>query len=294
MLSFQPITLADRPYLHKAMWQAEGYGSEFSFANLYLWGDRLVCKDQPYPLVLSYFDEWIAYLYPHEPACIPLLAQDAKDRGIQLKLWGLSKDDAEELEKVYPGRFAFDPYRDSFDYVYEIERLCKLSGKKLQSKRNHCNRFLQDHPDYRVVELTEELLPLCREFTLRWYEDHAHLHDPADYDWERVAIEKAFQSFTELQMEGIGLFDGGQLLGFSMGNRIREDTFDVNFEKALAAVNGAYPMVNREFARHLHQKYPEIRFLNREDDMGIEGLRRAKESYYPDILLVKYEAEEIL
>lgn len=84
------------------------------------------------------------------------------------------------------------------------------------------------------------------------------------------------------------------MVAFSMGNRIREDTFDVNYEKAVADVNGAYSIVNREFARLLRARYPELRFLNREDDMGIEGLRRAKESYAPDILLEKYLAEEIL
>ena len=94
-------------------------------------------------------------------------------------------------------------------------------------------------------------------------------------------------------MEGIALFCDEGLVGFSMGNRIRETMFDVNYEKALAAVNGAYPMVNREFARYLHEKYPTIRLLNREDDMGIPGLRRAKESYYPDILLEKYTGEAI-
>ena len=83
-------------------------------------------------------------------------------------------------------------------------------------------------------------------------------------------------------------------MAFSMGNRIHEDTFDVNFEKARADINGAYPMVNREFARRIHEKYPQIRFLNREDDMGIAGLRQAKESYFPDILLEKFIAEEKL
>ena len=94
-------------------------------------------------------------------------------------------------------------------------------------------------------------------------------------------------------MEGILLKTADGIMGFSMGNRIREDTFDVNFEKALPQVNGAYPTVNREFARRIHAAYPTVQYLNREDDMGLEGLRRAKESYYPDILLEKFVGEEI-
>lgn len=87
---------------------------------------------------------------------------------------------------------------------------------------------------------------------------------------------------------------GGEVYAFCIGNQIRKDVFDVNFEKALPQINGAYAIINREFARHIREKYPDIRYLNREDDMGIEGLRRAKESYTPDILLEKYLAEGIV
>ena len=118
------------------------------------------------------------------------------------------------------------------------------------------------------------------------------MHPYVDMTEEQIAINKAFDHFDLLQMEGIALDTSDGVVAFSMGNRIREDTFGVNFEKALPEINGAYPMVNREFARRIHRQYPEIRFLNREDDMGIEGLRKAKESYYPDILLEKLTAEE--
>ena len=294
MLSFTPITIEHRPILHPYMWDAQGHGSEYSFANLFFWGEQQICTQFDTPLVLSRFGNWYAYLYPRTTEYTDILLEDAQERGIRFTYWGMNKDEVTELEKTFPGKFSIENFRDGYDYVYDINRLCTLSGKKLQSKRNHCNRFEQDHPDYTVQPLTAELLELCRNFTLRWYEEHAHLHDPSDYDREKVAITKAFDNYDTLSMDGIALFCDIGLVGFSMGNQVREDFFDVNYEKALAAVNGAYPMVNREFARYIRNKYPNIRFLNREDDMGIPGLRRAKESYYPDILLEKYIAEVIL
>lgn len=294
MLSFKPITIEDRPLLHAFMWDAKGHGSEYSFANLFFWGEQQICTQFDTPLIMSRFGNWVAYLYPRTPDYTPILMEDAKERGIPFRYWGMTAEEGALLEQTFPHHFSVNAFRDGFDYIYDIDRLCSLSGKKLQSKRNHCNRFEQDHPDYRVLPLDEELLKQCRDFTFRWYEEHAHLHDPSDYDKEKIAIAKAFDHFHPMEMEGIALVCDLGLVGFSMGNRIREDMFDVNYEKALAAVNGAYPMVNREFARYLRNKYPEIRYLDREDDMGIPGLRRAKESYYPDILLEKYVAEVIL
>lgn len=294
MLSFRPITVEDRDLLHRVLWDAEGHGSEYSFANLFFWGDQQICTQFHTPLILSRFGNWMAYLYPRTTEYTTILLEDAKERGIPFRYWGMTLEESAALDRAFPNQFQINASRNSFDYVYDIERLCTLSGKKLQSKRNHCNRFEQDHPDYQVLPLTPDLLTQCGEFTIRWYEEHAHLHDPSDYDKEKIAIAKAFEHFDALKMEGIALVCDLGLVGFSMGNRIRENMFDVNYEKALAAVNGAYPMVNREFARYLHTQYPSIRYLNREDDMGIPGLRRAKESYYPDILLEKYVAEAIL
>ena len=294
MLSFRPITIEDRPILHQFMWGAKGHGSEYSFANLFFWGEQQICTQFDTPLILSRFGNWTAYLYPRTPEYTVALMEDAAERDIPFRYWGMTLEETETLEAYFPDTFRIRSSRDSFDYVYDIERLCTISGKKLQSKRNHCNRFEQDHPEYQVLPLTDELLTRCQAFTERWYEEHAHLHDPADYDREKTAIARAFAHFHAMEMEGIALVCDLGLVGFSMGNRIREDMFDVNYEKALAAVNGAYPMVNREFARYLHEKYPAVQFLNREDDMGIPGLRKAKESYYPDILLEKYIGEAIL
>lgn len=293
MLKFHKITLADRETIHNHLYPAVGHGSEYSFANLLLWGEQHVAVADGIPLFFSRFGSWNSYLFPLSgslPELVELLRNDARQRGIPLVLFGLSAEETARLETVFPGQFTFRPERDSFDYVYDIERLTELRGKKLQAKRNHCNRFEADFPEWRVLPLTRELLPRCRAFTEAWYRSH-YTHNQ-DFSGERRAISTAFDHFDELHMEGIALETSEGVVAFSMGNRIREDTFDVNFEKARADINGAYPMVNREFARCIHEKYPQIRFLNREDDMGIAGLRQAKESYFPDILLEKFIAEE--
>lgn len=289
MLTFQNITLADRQAIHARFYHADGHGSEYSFANLFGWGEQRVAFADGLPLILSRFGDWTAYLYPLNTDLLPLLREDARERGIPFRLWGLTAQEAASLD---PDEFSVRPMRNSFDYVYDIERLCELHGKKLQAKRNHCNRFEAEHPDFQILPLTADLLPQCRAFTERWYDAHEGVTED-DYAEERRAVAQAFEHFSALQMEGLVLFAEGEIYAFCMGNRIREDTFDVNFEKALADVNGAYPMINRAFARTVHEKYPEIRYLNREDDMGLEGLRRAKESYHPDILLEKYLAEAV-
>ena len=227
-----------------------------------------------------------SYLFPYSaPELLPLLRQDAAERGIALRVFGLLPDEAAEVERRWPGQYRFHSVRDSADYVYTVERLAELHGKHLQAKRNHCNRFEEEFPGYRVEPLTPELLPACRAFTEQWYA--AHTEDGTDFSGERTAIARAFDSFDALGMEGAALFTPDRLVAFTMGNRIRPTVFDVNFEKADATVNGAYAIINRDFARMLRARYPELELLNREDDMGLEGLRRAKESYMPDLLLDK-------
>ena len=295
MLTFHPVTPADRERIHSFLYFAKGHGCEYSFANLLFWGDQQVAWFEGSPLFFSCFGKWKSYQMPigceRLPDAIAAMRQDAKRRGIPFRLFGLTKQETLLLDTLFPGQFRFHTARDSFDYVYDIRRLAELKGKKLQSKRNHCNRFEAQYPNYEILPITADLLPLCEAFTEQWYRSHADSGE--DFEGEKRALTRAFAWFEELKLEGILLRTEDGIMGFSMGNRIREDTFDVNFEKALPQVNGAYPMVNREFARRLHETYPGVQFLNREDDMGLEGLRRAKESYYPDLLLEKFIGEEI-
>ena len=123
-----------------------------------------------------------------------------------------------------------------------------------------------------------------------WYLRRMDEDPQGDYLLENIALARACQNYAGLGMDGIMLVDDGKVLAVTMGSRMAPDTFDIHFEKAREDVDGAYNMVNCEFARYLRLKYPEIAFLDREDDMGLEGLRKAKLSYNPHHLIEKYTA----
>ena len=119
-----------------------------------------------------------------------------------------------------------------------------------------------------------------------WYESHKAANPSTNYHLEEIAIDRALRFRTQLDMEGLALVEDGKLLAFTLGSRLRGNTFDIHFEKAIE--DGAYAAINQAFARHLRGKHPELEFLDREDDMGLEGLRKAKLSYNPDKMIEKY------
>ena len=165
--------------------------------------------------------------------------------------------------------------------MYAIDDLADLKGRKFQKKRNHVNRFRADHPEYK----TEPLTPLqhgsgsAHGQRLVPEADAGGPH--GNYLLENIAMTRAFQSYPALNLEGLLLTEGGQVLAITFGSRLSNDTFDIHFEKAREEIDGAYSVINCEFARYLRMKYPDVGFLNREDDLGLEGLRKAKLSYNP-------------
>ena len=195
------------------------------------------------------------------------------------------------LEQEFPGCFCFCEEEKYADYIYEAQKLSTYSGKALHGKKNHCNRFEAEH-EWSFVPLTRALIPACEQMLSAWTEDNAERLDDSIV-YEHDAIERAFRHYEELGLEGGVLYADGKILGFSFGEMTSSDTFNVHVEKAAADVNGAYPMVCRELVRMLMEKHPELVWINREDDMGLESLRRSKESYKPAYLLKKYAAQWI-
>ena len=291
MLNFKRIAPEDREIYQKYLCCGSQRGCEYSFANLYLWGRQSVAEAHGHAVLFSQFNRRTVYPFPvgngDKKAVLEAIMLDAKERGIPCRITGILEEDREALEALFPGKFRIHCDRDSYDYVYDINDLADLKGRKYQRKRNHCNRFRQEFPNYEVIPITEALIPQIRNLSEKWYAQKLLENPESDYHMEKAALFRALDHYTALEMEGLALCIGEEMVAFTMGSFMCCSTIDVHFEKALSEAEGAYPVINFEFARYIRSKYPQVQYLNREDDMGLEGLRKAKLSYYPHHLVEK-------
>lgn len=294
MIDFHRIQIENKADYEKILLSVPTRGCEYSFANLYLWGRQQIAFLHGCVAFFAHFNGCSVYPYPigtgDRRAVLEMIFEDAAQRGIPCRICCLSPADREELEQWFPGKFLFRSSRDNFDYVYDINDLADLRGRKFQRKRNHVNRFRAIHPDFSVEPITGENLNLAQALTQQWYKDRLERDPDGDYLLEQVALDRTFSRYEELGMDGLLLRCDGKVVAMTMGTRLSQDTMDIHFEKALEDVDGAYAAINCEFARHIRLEYPEILYLDREDDLGLEGLRKAKLSYNPHHMLEKYWA----
>lgn len=293
---FRHLEISDRELVAGYLAEEGGIAADQCFGTLYLWGRSYGLDFAEYGgrFIPRYDDGGkVSFGYPAgNGELAPVLEAMrgwAREKETQLQLIGISEKQKEALEKACPGCFSFEENRDNAEYIYEAESLATLAGRKLHGKRNHCTRFEKEQPDWHTEDLKPEHFSDCIALVERW--EAGHSDDGAGMQQaELSALRKAFDGFEALGMDGIILYAGDSPVAFSIGERVGRDCFDVHFEKADVEVNGAYPVVNREFVRRLLEKYPDLRLINREEDMGLENLRKAKESYRPSLLLNKYTA----
>ena len=294
MISFSRLQLAQKAQYEDILFACGSRSCEYSFANLYLWGRQEAAFFPEGIAFFSHFYGKSVYPYPigtgDRRAVLEAVLEDAKSRGIPCRITSMTQAETQELENWFPGRFLFRPDRDGFDYVYAIDDLADLKGRKFQKKRNHVHKFQASHPDCLSVPLEKENLPQAQEMVAQWFRQLLAEDPHGDYLLEQIALSRAFRHFEALGMEGLMLVENGQVLAVTLASRLSENTMDVHFEKAREDVDGAYAAVNCEFARYLRLKHPELAFLNREDDLGLPGLRQAKLSYQPHHMEEKYNA----
>ena len=294
MIPFERLDLNDKARYEALLMHCGQRGCEYSFVNKFIWGRQKAAFLNGQLVSFSQFDRRSVYPFPIGPGdpkdALDAIILDARERGIPCYITSMTEEDCTVLESCYPGMFRFHSDRDSFDYVYSIEDLAELKGRKFQKKRNHLNRFLMEHPNCQLFDLDESTRAAAYCMLQSWYAQRAQTDPTMDFHLEKLALDRAFAFQKQLELEGVVLMEGGELLAFAMGSFLSGDTFDIHFEKAREDIPGAYNAINREFARYLRDKYPQLKWLNREDDLGLEGLRKAKLSYNPDHMIEKYWA----
>jgi len=292
MIGFQKLNIANKATYDEYLLNCGQRGCEYNFSNLYLWGRQRAAFLGDNLVFFSQFNQRSVYLFPvchgDVKEVIDAIIHDAHTRDIPCRLTSLTHEDCDLLESLYPDKFRFHHDRNSFDYIYNIEDLATLKGKKFQKKRNHLNKFKQLHPDFRTAPITEENIPMVEDLLNRWYKQRLEADPSADFYMEQVAISRALRHWQELDMEGLVLMDGEDILAMTMGSHLANNTFDVQFEKAIDET--AYVAMCSSFAGHLMEKYPHLQYLNREDDLGIEGLRKSKLAYNPVTMIEKHWA----
>ncbi len=283
MSEFHPITAEDRGWIRDILLQTDICNCEYSFANLFTWGHAFGKQVAKICDCLVTVDKKGRFAMPvgekRFEALEVLLSKGMKEKTNMLL--SVDEQDIEKLRQVLgPFEVCFD--RRWSDYVYESESLDTLRGKKLAAKRNHINAFVQNN-EWETREITAENLEAVYAFNELWCKLYGCGADES-LQTEVCMVRKCLENFEMLSLQGLALYAGDQMVAYSFGEQLSKSCFVVHAEKALAEVRGAYPMINRSFV----QTYcKDVRYVNREDDSGDEGLRKAKLSYQPAIILHK-------
>ncbi|MBQ9376146.1 MAG: DUF2156 domain-containing protein [Ruminococcus sp.] len=296
MFNFREIQLSDKSWIEKCLKTSDYQGCEYSFANNLAWrrlNDTLICQHDGLYLSCSFSDNKPYFTFPAGAGyddesikryvkLISELKDYAKSKDAPLVISSVNSKHLKWIQDYYGDSITVAQNRDSFDYIYKTSELILLSGKRFHGKRNHIKRFKEN--DWSYQDLTPELFDECIAFAVEFYNE-SNGYDSHSAVVEQYVINTFFEHFEYLGLKGGVLRRDGGIVGFTIGERLNSDTFVVHIEKAKSEIQGAYPTICNEF---LKADAKDFMFVNREEDMGLMGLRRSKQSYHPEYLLEKY------
>lgn len=284
-MKFEKITNENIDLLRPFLQSKGELSCELAPANLVVWGrlyNNQFCIEDDILFLKSGGIENVTYSLPFGDI----------NKGMQLltqhygklpPIWAQQGERFDNFVAAYGDKFSIVEARDGFDYMYLSERLITLSGKKLHSKRNHISAFTKSF-DWKYEDITKENTDEVLHCADIWYTENNHRLDKK-METERGAIEFLLENRDKYSVSGGAIRVDGKIIAFTLGSPVNAEVFDIHIEKALSHYSTAYTVINREFAAHNLSGY---KYINREDDLGLEGLRKAKLSYHPDILLKKY------
>lgn len=293
MLEFRDVEIKDREIVCDILRRYECKTLEYNFTTLFIWQSvyNIKIAEENGILFVSSGADKPSFLFPaadDEEKALAILEKHCAETETAMNFHSLTPEQADMLRQLHPKRYRFAEDRDSGDYIYTAEALSELKGKKLSAKRNHINRFVMGNPDWRYEFITPENINDAADMHREW----CRLSESADNSGlaeEGEAVRRALKYFWQLKLSGGILYTGRKAVAFSIGDELNKNTFLVHVEKAFADIQGAYPMINKQFVINNCNGYE---FVDREDDAGDEGLRRAKLSYQPYEVVEKFIARE--
>ena len=305
MLDFKKITLEDKDILIRYLYRYGENSCQHSFVSMYCmaekYGDMYAEKDG-YLFILrsgKCTENFRIYLFPMgdtenkealKKAVLTIL-EDAKAHGKKVRFETLTKKASDAINSLFPKQFTAENVRDYAEYIYTQQKLADLPGRALASKRYDVNTFFRDYGDRCSIEnILPQHIEEIKEFQKKWLSDMLKDEEDVQLELENIAIGIGLDNFEKLGLSGIVIYIDGKMAGYAYGAPISDDCYNVIIEKGDRSIPDIYRVLNRDLVRMCCSEYF---YINREEDVGVEGLRKAKMSYKPDILLEKYIVSEV-
>lgn len=291
MLSFKKPVIEDKEWVDECLKYVNSFNCEYTFGNLLVWSTAYstgICRYKDFLMCRWGKSNDYMYSVPIGTGdfkdAVEQIIHDAKSFGLTPTIYGVTENYKKLIDKYFPDQFTYEGDDGYNDYIYSVEKMAELRGKKYHGKRNHITNFKKNNPDWSFEILNKDNINECITLHTEWIKEH---EDDEDYSFEFEAVLTAFENYEKLGFVGGLIRVDGKVIAYTMGERHSDRLFVTHFEKAPADVQGAYPIINQEFTKNCLMNYE---YVNREEDLGLEGLRKAKQSYNPEIILEKYVA----
>ncbi|MBQ7131132.1 MAG: DUF2156 domain-containing protein [Oscillospiraceae bacterium] len=290
MLEFEPVKIDDVDWASQLLENSGNSGCEFNFANNLAWSrtyNLKRCSFDGLYILSAGENETLRFMLPvgngDFKSAFSEMKKYSESFSKPLEIYGITDATMPFVRAHFDDRFRVTEDRDSFDYIYLSEKMVSLSGKKLHSKRNHLKRFETNY-DFSYNEICERDFDDCIAFAAQSYNENLSYDDESAVG-EQYAIHTYFEHFDRLKMHGGVLRIDGKVRAFTLGSAINTSVCDINIEKADRSFEGSYTAICNSFAKSYGCNF---KYINREEDLGLEGLRKSKLSYCPEFLLKKY------
>jgi len=286
---FKDLSLEERSAVDAAFLKFPPSISEFTFTNLFIWRHAYQIKISRLHNILYLLaeKEENSFFFPpigegDAVECYHMLLQYLKEKGASPRIVRIDESTVTQIDWKAAGMVA-ELDRDQCDYIYLTEDLIKLEGRKYHRKRNHIKKFKERY-SYQYLSLTSEWVSECLRLEDEWC-DLRHCEAIPGLANESLAIKEVLTHFDRLGVKGGAILIGGKVEAFTLGEPLNRETVVIHIEKANPAFEGLYSLINQAF---LEEEWSGYVYVNREQDLGEEGLRKAKESYFPHHMINKY------